>query len=125
MKKNVAMPGNFLSKEDFETPRVLTIKKVKMEGVRNPSTNKEEDKSVLYLQEEERGIILNSTNWDSIESVTGEDDSDNWSGSKIELYNNPEVVFGSEKTGGIRVREPSVPEAPSQSDDSPPSDPPF
>jgi len=40
-----------------------------------------------------------------IARFTGSEDTENWEGKRIILYDDPSVSFGGKLTGGIRVRE--------------------
>jgi hypothetical protein len=103
MKRNDALPGKYLAKEDFETPTQVQIMGVEMEDVEGDHGT--ERKPVLYINGNNRGMILNGTNWDKIVELTNEPDSDNWKDLAIEIYHDPDVMFGRKKVGGIRVRQ--------------------
>lgn len=57
--------------------------------------------------EEKKFVIGNKVNWTSIVEITGEEDSDDWTGSKITLYRDPNITFGGKKVGGIRIKAPT------------------
>ncbi len=121
MKRYEALPSKYLKKEDFDPPRVVTIRTVVGEVIEDNDGNKK-TKGVLYIEEEERGIVLNVTRFDDCETVTGtvgKDETDLWTGHKIEVWNDPSIRFGSQRTGGIGIR------APQSAGASEPSDPPF
>ena len=46
-------------------------------------------KLVLYFEELEKGMVLNVSNIDVLSSLTGTDETDSWTGTKLELYNDP------------------------------------
>lgn len=104
---NEMLPSKYLKKEDCEPALLLTIRDVVREQV--GMGDDLEDKWICYFEEKEKGVVLNSTNMRLIEMVTGSDDSDDWIGKKIVLYNEPNVSFAGKLTGGIRVRAPKVP----------------
>jgi hypothetical protein len=66
---------------------------------------------LLFSEDETKPMVCNNENWMTIEAMYGED-SDDWHGKRIELYNDPSVMFGKKRTGGIRVREPRNGHAP-------------
>lgn len=109
MRRNDALPGNYLAKEDFDTPVVAKIVNVAIEEIQ--SDHGTENKPVVYIEDTKtgevnsRGFILNGTNWDMIVETTGEEDSDDWTGHRIEIYHDPSIMFGRKKVGGIRVRQ--------------------
>jgi hypothetical protein len=104
VKRNDAFPGKFMVKEDFETPRVLTVKGVRFEDVQN------EEQPVCYFDDETKGLVLNKTNWEILEHISGEPDSDNWKGTVVEAWVDPTVSYGGKRTGGTRLREPQATE---------------
>lgn len=113
MRRNQALPSNYLSKEDFPKPVQAEVAEVIMEKM--PGDGKM--KPVVYIRnasdrelDVERGIILNGTNWDAIAEMRGEDpnetETDRWIGTLIVIFNDPNVSFGGKRTGGIRIRAP-------------------
>jgi hypothetical protein len=97
--------SNFLTKEDVGRGALLTIKEVTQENVAKTGAP-EELKYCLHFVEAEKPMVLNSTNGQLIAKITGSEDSDNWGGKKVVLYNDPNVSFGGKVVGGIRVRAP-------------------
>ena len=129
MRKGDALPGKYLSKDDFATPTLAKIRLVTMEMVKS-DRGPDEKKPVLYFMEASnadldlsRGIILNVGNWEACEEITGEADSDFWVNHQIVVYVDPEVMFGGKKVGGIRIRaskaQAPVEDPPPASDDVP------
>lgn len=111
MKKGAAFPSQYLSKEDVaDAPVRATIADVRFETIKGDRGS--EDKPVLSFKENGfKPMILNSTNWGTIEDAYG-DESDNWRGKSIELYLDPGVMFGDKRVGGVRVRIPNGKPAP-------------
>ena len=106
MKRSEAFPSQYLSKEDLPMPRILHVGVVRMMEVGTQQDT--EDKPVMSFQEKgEKLFILNSTNWQTIESAYGPD-SEGWTGKPIELYADLNVMFGKERKGGVRVRVPAA-----------------
>jgi len=104
MKRSDAFPSKYFSKEDVTVPLMLTIESVTMETF--DSDKGKRDKPILYFADEDsKPMVLNNGNWLTIEGLYGEE-SDNWTGRLIELYNDPNVMFGKKRVGGIRVRAP-------------------
>jgi len=61
---------------------------------------------VLYFDEAEKGLVLNSTNAQIIGQFLGSEETDTWTGKKVVLYDDPSVAFGHKLVGGIRARAP-------------------
>ena len=105
MKRSEAFPSKYLSKDDVQMPIVVTVAGVKPEILK--SDNGEEQKPVMYFSDNDKPLILNNTNWMTMEDWWG-DDSERWLGKKIELYFEPNIMFGNKRVGGVRVRKPNV-----------------
>jgi hypothetical protein len=106
MKKDDLWPSRFLKAADFPEPRVLTIKKTRLETLKNKSG--EDEKLVVYFVEEGRGLALNRVNFDSICDAAGQDDSNRWPTSmKIELYATTTTMNG-DTVPCVRVRAPTA-----------------
>lgn len=104
MKRTQAFPGKFLAQDDVaEKPLVAKIDKAIREEVGDGENT--ETKTTLHFLDGIKPIVLNGVNWDTIESMYG-DDSDLWHGKEIEIYRDPTVRYGNKVTGGIRVRKP-------------------
>src|SRR5262249_52811200 len=104
-------PSRFLKCADLNgKSAVLTIKSASLEKLKN-GNGEEETKTVIYFEKAKKGLILNRTNWDKIAELTGEDDSDNWPGSRVEVF--PATTEMRGKTVDcIRVRAPAQQELP-------------
>jgi hypothetical protein len=104
MNRAQAFPSAYFSKEEvIRGPVRLTISDVRIETMPGDAA---EEKPLMYFQE--RGVkplILNSCNWQTCEDAYGNDSND-WGGKAIEVYHDPNVMFGREKKGGVRIRIP-------------------
>jgi hypothetical protein len=97
--------SRFLTKYDVEPPVAVTIQRYEEMNVAMES-QAPEMKYVLYFKELEKPLVLNSTNGQLIQAITGSGDFDNWTGRSIVLYNDQTISFGGKITGGIRVQAP-------------------
>jgi hypothetical protein len=125
MRKEQAMPSKYLGKVDFPQPTLVTISRVDLQDVKNEAGSFD-TKAVMYVSnpsnvelDTARGIILNAGNWDSCESISGQVDSDDWNGTEIVVYIDPNVMFGRDKVGGLRIRAKAT-SAPAQVEEPPP-----
>lgn len=107
--------SKFIKKEDVGTGKLVTISRLEQQNVamdNKPS----EMKWVIYYREFEKGMTLNWTNLQLIAKAVGSEETNDWLGKQIVLYEDPNVSFGGELTGGIRVRavrkKPDVPAPP-------------
>ena len=104
MRKGDFWDSKYWKGEDVEEPVLLTIKAVTRETLKNGG--REDVKPVAYFKESKKGLVLNLTNWDSIATFTGEEDSDNWAGRQIELVQGY-VEMQGETRKCVRVRRPA------------------
>ncbi len=106
MKTSAMIPSKFLKKDDFEQPQVCTMRTVKLEEVGQDG----ETRWVLYFNEHDKGMVLNTTSIRLLESTYG-DESDEWTGKKVKVYVDPNVAFAGKIVGGLRLAGPSKPKA--------------
>ena len=103
MKQNEAFPSNYVKADDvLDNETEVTIKAVLPEEMENRSGEKEV-KPVVVFSDYEKKFVLNKTNWNRIETLTGEDDSDSWVGHKIILTTEMVDAFGEIKPA-VRVK---------------------
>jgi len=105
MKRSDAFPGNFLKQSDFPQPTKAKVQKINFEKVGD------DEKAVMYLVDPSdpqldtsKGYVMNHTSWTVMEEIAGSDDSDDWIGKQVVFYVDPNVMYGSKKVGGIRLR---------------------
>jgi hypothetical protein len=77
----------------------LTVKKVRT-GELNDGTVQ----GILAFNEDERELGLNVTNWNAMVEITGQEDGDDWLGSKINVYPHKLDRPYQGATHGVRVR---------------------
>ena len=97
--------SKFLTRADAGHGILVTIKDIYQENVAKEGAP-EELRWCLQFNEQEKPMVLNSTNGQIIASITGSEDTDNWIGKQIVLYDDPNVSFGGKLVGGIRCRAP-------------------
>jgi hypothetical protein len=105
-RKEDVFPSRFLKAADLgNKPITLTIASAELETLKS-FDGKEQTKTVLAFKGAKKVLPLNVTNWDSVASVTGEEDSDQWSGHTVELYPDTTTMSGK-SMACIRIRAPS------------------
>src|SRR6187431_2762464 len=95
--------AKYLKKEDIPSPVNTSILWIK-EEVTAPGKGTE-TRLVLYLDGFKKGLVLNATNAQALEEITGTDDCEKWEDISIQVYVDPDVKYGGKKTGGIRIRK--------------------
>ena len=97
--------SKYLKKEDVGTGKLLTVKELKQENVAGDN-QPEEIKAVLYFNEVAKGMVMNWTNLQLAAKACGSEETDEWTGKQVVLYEDPNVSFGGKLVGGIRIRAP-------------------
>ena len=81
-----------------------TIKDVVSDLVKNHKDGSEEEKILIYFNESDLPLVLNSTNNDSITSATGSAAFEDWIGKRITLYTKKVRAFG-DVWDAVRIRD--------------------
>ncbi len=102
---NTMKASKFLKRDEVGRGLLVTIQDVRQENVAKEGAP-EELKWCAHFREIEKPIVLNWINLQTVAKIAGDDDSDNWGGQMIVLYDDPNVSFGGKITGGIRIRAP-------------------
>jgi len=97
------MFGNYLKTSDIEGDMTVQISHVKVEELGRDE--KKDKKAVVYFKDLDKGLALNKINAEVLEELCGSDETDDWLGIKVILYVDPNVYYGGEKKGGVRVKE--------------------
>lgn len=98
--------GNYLKAADLQGQSVtVKIRSVVEEDVGNPA----EKKPVAYFEGKEKGLVLNSTNSNTISDLLGFE-SDLWLGNAIVLYP-AQTEFAGKVVDCIRVKMPASTQA--------------
>ena len=95
--------SNYLKSKDVKAPVVVTISGA--EAVTFGEGKKDEKESlVVYFKELEQGVVLCKESIRQLVELTGSEDTDSWTGKRVELFNDPTVKFEGKNVGGIRFR---------------------
>ena len=97
--------GSFLKQDDLQGRAVkVVIAGVELEDVKDPDSEKKEKKLVVHFAGKDKALILNRTNCEAMEAITGTDDYGSWVGRSVVLFTDPTVKFGGKTVGGLRLR---------------------
>lgn len=103
MNVNKVFPSQYLKASDLESgPQNATISNCKTEEV--GQGDEARTLPVLEFRGEVAALVVNKTNWNTLLSLFGGTDTDEWNGRTIQLYS-AEVSFGGKMVKGIRLRE--------------------
>ena len=94
--------GGFLKAADL--PR--EGKRVKITSIDEEVVSKgERPKLIATLKGLDQRWVLNATNCELLEDITGSENPDDWCGPEVEIFNDRTVRGPNGEKGGIRVRE--------------------
>ncbi len=120
VKRSEAFPRRHFSADDVANGAItLTIARTQQETLRN--NGQEQVKTVLYFKGGHKPLPVNKVNWDSVVSITGEDDSDNWGGHQIEAYQNTTHTPSGDTVPCVRLRAPAQGELKPKAERRPPA----
>jgi len=111
MNINQLKSSRFLSKSDCGAGIVVTIKDardgdcVTQENVAM-ETQAPEMKWCIHFVELDKPLVLNSINNQMLFKITGSEETSDWIGHKVVLYDDQNVSFQGRITGGVRIRAP-------------------
>lgn len=98
MKSTDIFPSKSLKAEDLGTVEpVVTIAKVTTQSFDDGSR-----KPVIHFDGKDKTLVCNKTNWNAIVEITGQEDSEFWTGHRIKLVV-ARVDFQGKRVPAIRV----------------------
>lgn len=105
MHINQLKDSKYLKKEDCGLGILVTIKGLTQENIAMEG-QPQEMVWLLHFMENVKPMVFKSTNQQLTAQAVGSEETDDWVGKKIVLYNDPSVTMSGKLTGGIRVRAP-------------------
>ena len=118
---NTMKASKFLKRDDVGRGMLVTIDGVSQENVAKEGAP-EELKWCIHFRETDKPLVANFTNLQLIARACGSEDTDDWEGKQIVLYDDPNVSFGGKLVGGIRVRAPKAGTRPTPQPEPEPED---
>lgn len=101
------LPSNYLKQSDFDQDYIVTVRKIEHKNI--AMEGKPTDmKWLAHFNEFDKPMVLNSTNIQLMEKACRSDDTDDWIGKEIIVYTDPNVSFGGELVGGLRIKPAQV-----------------
>ena len=98
------LPSSYLKQTDFdEAGFIVTVATIDHKNIARDD-EPEEKKWIVYFQEFEKGMVLNSTNIQALGKACNSDDTDDWKGKQVVVYVDPNVGYGGKTTGGLRIK---------------------
>ena len=103
MNLDEMLPSKYLKQADVKHPTIVTVKDVVRESVGRDN----DPKWCLYTRELDKPMTLNRTNLKRLAATTGSNTLEHWIGKRVEIFVDPNVEFGGDIVGGLRLRKPS------------------
>jgi hypothetical protein len=91
--RNELFKSRFMNASNVDRPIVVTISFAKMETLEN-TKGETDEKLVVYFSDHKQNLALNGVNFDAICEISGEDDSDRWADTRIEIFRTTTEVAG-------------------------------
>lgn len=104
MKISELKKSRFLTKDDCDPPIKVTISHISEENVAMDNQAPDMRFALNFREGDLKPMVLNSINAQIIAQITKSEETDDWPGAVVVLYNDPTVSFAGKITGGIRVR---------------------
>jgi hypothetical protein len=101
MKLADLFPSKYFKAADIQTQLLVTIGGLQMENMPGRS-GQMETKPVLYFQGQDRSLVLNQVNANTLAELFGEE-TDDWAGQRVVLFST-RVPFGNQMTDGLRLK---------------------
>jgi hypothetical protein len=102
MKIGDMIESKYLKQSDVPDPMIVTIHGLKKVNV----ARDDEDPDYRWtckFAEMPKPMVLNVTNLKRLAKALG-DDTEDWMGEAVELYTDPDIEFGGNVVGGLRLR---------------------
>src|SRR5688572_13369009 len=95
--------SKYLKQSDVHEDTLVTVEKVGKANVAREG-DEPEYKWLIRFTEFKKPMVLNSTNIKRLAKALNSDDTDEWVGKQAVLYVDPDVEFGGNVVGGLRIR---------------------
>jgi hypothetical protein len=95
--------SKYLKQSDVEEDMLVTVEKVGRANVAREG-DEPEYKWLIRFKDVKKPMVLNTTNIKRLAKACNSDDTDEWVGKEVVLYVDPDVEFGGNVVGGLRIR---------------------
>ena len=107
LDKAVPTKSDYLKKEDCDPPIQVICAGMTWESFEDRDGG-EEIRAVLHFRDGIKPMVLNQVNKEILKTEFNVGKVKDLRGLTVELYNDPNVMFGPKRVGGIRIRKPSA-----------------
>jgi len=101
---NDMLDSKYLKQSDAPDPVIVTVRKIGRVNLAKEGDPPEEKWAIMF-KEFQKPMLLNSTNIKLLEKACGSDNTDDWIGKEVILFNDENVTFGGQVVGGLRIRK--------------------
>lgn len=99
-----AYGSRFLGVVDVGNRKIRTrVSKVRMEEVKDRDTGKTRKRPIVFFENIEKPLVLNVVNKNTLVDALGKPPA-GWLNATVGIYIDPNVMFGGQKKGGVRLR---------------------
>lgn len=116
MKASDMIESKYLKQADVDDDTPVTVKGLKKVNVARDDEEAEYRWSVTF-HEFDKPMILNATNIKRMTKALG-DDTDDWIGNSVILYVDPDIEFGGNVVGGLRIKARKAASKPARTNDA-------
>lgn len=102
MKIGEMIESKYLKQSDVDDDTVVTVKALKKVNVARDDEDADYKWTVLF-HEFPKPMVVNVTNLKRLAKALG-DDTDDWIGNAVVLYVDPDIEFGGNVVGGLRIK---------------------
>ena len=102
MKIGEMIESKYLKQSDVDDEMNVTVQSLKKVNVARDDEDPEYRWTVKF-QEFGKPMVLNVTNLKRLAKALG-DDTDDWIGQQVVLYVDPDIEFGGNVVGGLRIK---------------------
>lgn len=97
--------SDYYKAEDVENgPILLTIKELNEEE--QPWSKGEYHDVMSFRERGSKKLIMKPALYQNVEDITGNKDTDAWTGATVVLFKDPSVMMMGKRVGGVRLRAP-------------------
>lgn len=102
MKIGEMIESKYLKQSDVQDETLVTVAGIKKVNVARDDEDPEYRWTIKF-QEFAKPMVLNVTNLKRLAKALG-DDTDEWMGKQVVIYVDPDIEFGGNVVGGIRIK---------------------
>ncbi len=102
MKVGEMIESKYLKQSDVDDVVTVTVQGIKKVNVARDDEDPDYKWTVKF-NEFAKPMVLNVTNLKRMAKALGED-TDDWMGNMVQLYVDPDIEFGGNVVGGLRIR---------------------